>query len=152
MINRSVPYINKKNISPPFPFLLFPFPFPLFPFFLFPSFSFCSSLPHFSFFFPGTIFFPPPLAIVFCIIYTPGWPPTPLGIENVQFQENSEKKSGEVRGSLRYPILPFLGPPKNFDLSIFSIFYGCSLISPLFSSIFTFSMPRGGRGGHHILY
>ena len=44
IINKSVPYINKKNHSP---FSFSSFSFPLFPF---PSFSFCYSLPHFSFF------------------------------------------------------------------------------------------------------
>ena len=34
--------------------------------------------------------------------------PPPLGVENVKIQENSEKKSGDLRGS---PSLqPFLGP------------------------------------------
>ena len=49
MINRSVPYINKKNHSPSF--LFSP---------LFPSFSFCSSLPHFSVFSPAQLFPHPP--------------------------------------------------------------------------------------------
>ena len=53
--------LTKKSLSP-FSFSSFSFP-------LFPSFSFCSSLPHFSFFSPAP--FPPPLAIVFCTIYTP---------------------------------------------------------------------------------
>ena len=51
-----------KKINLPFSFSSFSFP-------LFPSFSFCSPLPHFSFF--STAPFPPPLAIVFCTIYTP---------------------------------------------------------------------------------
>ena len=58
MINRSVPYINKKISLPLFLFFIFLSPFPLFPFFLFPSFSFCSSLPHISFF--PRHHFPPP--------------------------------------------------------------------------------------------
>ena len=53
--------INDKKITPPFPFLLFPFPF----FLLFHFVPHCLIF-HF---FPGTI--PPPLAIVFCTIYTP---------------------------------------------------------------------------------
>ena len=38
--------------------------------------------------------------------------PPPLVVENVKIQENSEK-SGELRGSLRDPLQPFLGPLKQ---------------------------------------
>ena len=59
MINKSVPYINKKNHSPPFPF-----PFPFFLLFHF--------VPHcLIFHFSPAPFPPPPLAILFCTIYTP---------------------------------------------------------------------------------
>ena len=39
-------------------------------------------------------------------------PPPPLCVENVKIRENSEK-SGDLRGSLRDPLQPFLGPLKN---------------------------------------
>ena len=38
------------------------------------------------------------------------WPPLPLGVKNVKIQENSKKKSGDLRGALRDPLQPFLGP------------------------------------------
>ena len=63
MINRSVPYINKKITLPLFLFFFFLSPFSFF-FILFLTASFFI-------FFPGTIPLPP-LAIVFCTINTPG--------------------------------------------------------------------------------
>ena len=63
IINKSVPYFNKKNHCLLFLFFFFLSPFS---FSLFPSFSFCFSLPHFSFF-PGIIPSPPK-------IYTPRVP------------------------------------------------------------------------------
>ena len=68
MINRSVHNINKKS-RPPFSFSSFSFP--LFPFPLFLLFHFVPHCLIFHFFSPGTISPPPPLAIVFCTIYTP---------------------------------------------------------------------------------
>ena len=38
------------------------------------------------------------------------------------------KKSGDLRGALRDPLQPFLGPPKNLDNFDFSWFFGGALI------------------------
>ena len=63
MINRSVPYINKKNPTlPPFLFFFFFSPF---------SFFFILLLTASFFIFSPAPFFPTHPSIVFCKIYTP---------------------------------------------------------------------------------
>ena len=76
IIDKSLTYINKKNHYLTFPFLLFP------------SFLICYSLPIFNFF-PSNI---PPLAIVFCKIYTPVFLTLPLLI-SCDFQSISTRPS-----------------------------------------------------------
>ena len=90
MINRSMPYINKKNHSPPFPF----------PFFLLFHF-----VPHclIFHFFPRH-HFPPPLAIVFCTINT----------HNTQYMNDFVKQSREQ--IVKFPRLSLVPPSGEFLL------------------------------------